>query len=56
MLVPELPELDELLLVDEAGAVVASGIEAKPVWPTDGAWQATTSKSAGMLRVRTSAT
>jgi hypothetical protein len=55
VLVPELPEPVELPPVDTAGAVVTSGIEPNPVWPTGGAWQAPTSKSARMLRVPTSA-
>jgi len=58
VLVPELPELpepEEPLPVDTAGAVVTSGIEPNPVWPTGGAWQAPTSKSARMKRVPTSA-
>jgi hypothetical protein len=48
VLVPELVELPALPPVDAAGAVVTSGIEPNPVWPTGGAWQAPTSKSARM--------
>ena len=55
VVVPELLELVELPPVDAAGAVVMSGVEPKPVWPTGGAWQAPTNKSARMLRVPTAA-
>ncbi len=37
VLVPELPEPEVLPPVDTAGAVVMSGIEPNPVWPTGGA-------------------
>jgi hypothetical protein len=48
VLVPELPDVDELPPVDTTGAVVTSAIEPNPVWPTAGAWQAPTIKSARM--------
>jgi len=50
VLFPELLELDEPPVLAPTGAVVTSGIDPKPVSPTGGAWQATTSSSARVFR------